>query len=329
MKIIYSRNLNKSLSKIATIVIPLCLGVFLIWYIYNSFTPEQLNETKTYFSNANYGFVLLSVLLSILSHLSRSYRWSFMLEPLGYRPKLMNSFMAISVGYLMNIFIPKSGEVSRGIILDKYEDVPFEKGFGTIISERVVDLIFLFGFTFIALILNFAELSEYLNQNISTKTFYILMTGSIGVTVFVVFFLKFSKSKTNLKIKKFILGLKDGMLSILIMRKKAAFILHTFIIWGLYLLSFYTALFALQETADISFGTIIITFVVGSFTFAFTNSGFGTYPAAIAGILALFGVSKTLGITFGWIVWASNITALIFFGCLSLLFLPLYNSSKK
>lgn len=321
--------MSKYLGNFLKIAIPLGLGIFLIWYIYTSFTPEQLVETKTYFSEANYGFVLLSVALSILSHLSRAYRWSFMLEPLGYRPKLANNFMAVSVAYLMNIFIPKSGEVSRGIILDKYENVPFEKGFGTIISERVVDLIFLLAFTIAALILKFDVLYEYISQSIPSSIIYVAIAGVIALGAMIVIFLKFSKSKTNLKLKNFVLGLKDGVLSIIKMKKKRAFLLHTFLIWGLYLLSFYTALFALPETSHIAFGTIMIAFVVGSFTFAFTNSGFGTYPAAIAGILAIFGVAKTVGVAFGWIVWISNISSLVFFGVLSLLLLPIYNRRSQ
>ncbi|RMA65783.1 lysylphosphatidylglycerol synthase transmembrane domain-containing protein [Ulvibacter antarcticus] len=320
--------MKKTLGKILQIALPLGLGVFLIWYIYNSFTPEQLAETKTYFSNANYGFVLLSVLLSVLSHFSRSYRWSFMLEPLGYTPKLANNFMAISVAYLMNIFIPKSGEVSRGIILDKYENIPFEKGFGTIISERVVDLIFLLAFTALALIIKFDVLSEHLSETIPVSAVYFIVIGFVVMAILIFVFLKFSKSNINIKLKTFILGLKDGVLSIVKMKKKGAFIFHTFLIWGLYLLSFYVALFALPETASISFGTIIITFVVGSFTFAFTNSGFGTYPAAIAGMLTVFGVAWPVGVAFGWIVWTSNIASILLFGCLSLFLLPIYNRKK-
>ncbi len=310
-------------------MLPLGLGVYLIWHIYNSFTPEQLSETKKYFSEANYSIVFLSVIFSVLSHVSRSYRWNFMLDSLGYHPKLANNFMAISVAYLMNIFIPKSGEVSRGIILDKYEGVPFEKGFGTIISERIVDLIFLLAFTIIALILKFDVLSKYLSENIPTSTVYILLVGMVTFSILMLLFLKYSKSKTNLKLRSFVFGLKEGILSILKMNKKGAFLFHTFIIWGLYLLSFYTALYALPATSHISFGTIIIAFVVGSFTFAFTNSGFGTYPAALAGILAMFGVTKTVGVAFGWIVWTSNIASLVFFGCLSLFLLPIYNREKK
>lgn len=320
--------MGRSLSKFLQIAIPLVLGVFLIWYIYQSFTPQQLEETKKYFAEANYGFVLLSVVFSLLSHISRAYRWSFMLEPLGYKTKLANNFMAVSVAYLMNVFIPKSGEVSRGIILDKYEDVPFQKGFGTIISERVVDLFFLLFFTILALTIKFDALYDYFVESIPASFLYVIVFGMILLTVSIPLYIKFSKSNINKKLKNFVIGLKEGIFSILKMRKKGAFLFHTFVIWGLYLLSFYTALNALPETANIPFGTIIITFVVGSFTFAFTNSGFGTYPAAVAGILTIFGVAKTVGIAFGWIVWVSNICSIVFFGVLSLVLLPFYNRKR-
>ena len=320
--------MSRSLSKFLQIALPLGLGIFLIWYIYQSFTPQQLEETKKYFTDANYGFVLLSMVLSVLSHISRSYRWNFMLEPLGYKTKLANNFMAISVAYLMNVFIPKSGEVSRGIILDKYEGVPFQKGFGTIISERVVDLVFLLFFTFLALAIKFDVLYNYMVESIPASILYIGIFGIILLGISIPLYIKFSKSNINKKLKNFIIGLKEGVFSIVKMKKKFPFLLHTCAIWGLYLLSFYAALYALPQTANISFGTIIITFVVGSFTFAFTNSGFGTYPAAIAGILTVFGITKTVGTAFGWIVWISNISSLVFFGVLSLVLLPIYNRKR-
>ncbi len=251
-----------------------------------------------------------------------------MLEPLGYKTKLANNFMAVSVAYLMNVFIPKSGEVSRGIILDKYEGIPFQKGFGTIISERVVDLIFLLFFTILALTIKFDALYDYVVESIPPSILYLFVFGIVLLSVSIPLYIKFSKSNINKKLKNFVIGLKEGVFSILRMSKKGAFLFHTFVIWGLYLLSFYTALHALPETANIPFGTIIITFVVGSFTFAFTNSGFGTYPAAVAGILTIFGVAKTVGIAFGWIVWISNMGSIVFFGVLSLVLLPIYNRKR-
>lgn len=305
------------------------LGVFLIWYIYHSFTPEQLAETKEHFSNANYFFIILAILLNLLSHISRAYRWNFMLEPLGYRPRLANNFMALSVGYLLNILIPRSGEVSRAALLHKYEKVPFQKGFGTIISERVVDLLFLAFFTSVALIIEFDALYDFALQNIPLSA--LLSLALIGLLIVIAIFLyfRFSKSGANNRIKSFLIGLKEGVLSILKMRQKGAFLFHTLVIWILYLLAFYSALHALPQTAVVPLGTVIITFVVGGFVISFTNSGFGSYPFAIAGILSIFGILKTVGIAFGWIVWISNISTTVIIGVLSMILLPFYNRNRS
>ncbi len=321
--------MNKSIIKFLKIAIPLGLGVFLIYYSYTRFTSQQLEEISFYFKKADYNIVALSVFLSLLSHLLRAYRWSFMLESLGYYPKILNNFMAVNVAYIMNIFIPKSGEVSRAVIINKYEDIPFDKAFGTIISERAIDVLILFGFTAIALLLQFDLLYAFLTDIIQPSKLYLVL-GLLCLLVITFFlFLKYSKSSFQQKLKQFYLGIKEGVFSILKMKKKKAFILYSFIIWGLYLLSFYTALHALEETSTISFAVIIITFVVGSFSFAFTNSGFGTYPFFIAGILSVFSIPETIGTAFGWIVWTSNIASIIFFGGLSLILLPFYNRNTK
>lgn len=318
---------HRSLIKLLQISLPLALGLFLIWYIYDSFTPEQLDETRNHFANAHYGFVILAVILNVLSHLTRAYRWKYLLLPLGYRPQLSNNFMALSVGYLLNAFIPRSGEVSRAALLDRYEQVPFQKGFGTIISERIVDLIFLAFFTTLALFFEFDVLYDYIIQNIPFQKLLIFIT--IGTLIVLGIFAYLLLSKTESRLKTFLSGLKDGVLSILRMKQKTAFILYSFLIWVLYVLGFYAAIFALPETATLSFGTVIIGFVVGGFVISFTNSGFGSYPFALAGILSVFGIAKTVGIAFGWIVWISNMVTTVLFGVLSLVLLPVYNNRRK
>ncbi len=224
--------MNRYLSRFLQISIPLGLGIFLIWYVYQSFTPTQLAETKQYFAQANYSFVALSVFLSVLSHISRAYRWNFMLEPLGYKTKLANNFMAISVAYLMNIFIPKSGEVSRAIILDKYEEVPFQKGFGTIISERVVDLFFLLVFTIIALTIKFDILYEFVIEKIPSYALYLILAGFIALAIIIPLYIKFSQSNINKKLKDFVTGLKEGVFSILKMRRKKSLHFSIFVDLG-------------------------------------------------------------------------------------------------
>jgi uncharacterized protein (TIRG00374 family) len=321
--------LNTSFSKFLKIGIPLGLGVFLIWYSYSRFSPEQLSEIVAHFKNANYGFILLGVLLSLLSHILRAYRWNYLLEPLGFQPKILNNFMAVNTAYIMNLFIPKSGEVTRAIVINKYENIPFDKAFGTIISERVVDVVVLFLVTLIALILKFDILYDFLFDLIPLNKLYYIAGVILIIGILFLAFMKYSKSNFKQKLINFFSGFKDGVLSIIRMKRKQAFLIQTIVIWGLYILSFYVSVFALEDTATISFGTIIITFVIGSFAFAFTNSGFGSYPFAIAAILLVFGIPETVGTAFGWIVWTSNIASIIFFGGLSFIMLPIYNRKIK
>lgn len=317
--------MNKTLSKALQIILPLALGIFLIWYTFTSFSEEQLKETKAFFSKATYGYVFLSVFISFLSHLVRAYRWNLLLEPMGYKPRIFNNFLALSVGYLFNIFIPRSGEVSRAIVLDKYEKVPFQKGFGTIISERVVDLILLLLFTGLALSLEYDKLFNYIKDYIPASLFTKILIAIAVIAISIPLYILFSKSKINQRIKKFVFGLKEGFFSILKMRRNAEFIILSLLIWILYVLSFYAAFLALPTTAAIPFGVVIISFVVGSFTLTLTHNGFGAYPVAMAAILYVFEVSKTVGIAIGWIVWTSNILSLLILGIFALSILPIYN----
>ena len=157
--------MNPKLKKILKTIIPLLLGIFLIWYSYNSATPAERAELIRNIKKADPFWVGFSLILGTLSHLSRAYRWKFMLEPLGYRPKFRNSFMAVMAGYLANLGIPRSGEFLRAATLKTYEDIPVEKGFGTIISERLADLIILLSIISLAVILQTDNVLTYFAEN--------------------------------------------------------------------------------------------------------------------------------------------------------------------
>ena len=133
--------MNLKIKKIVKVIIPLLFGGALVWYLFTIIPPETLLE---YFKNANYWWIALGLLFGILSHLSRAYRWKFMLEPLGYKPRFINSTLAVLIGYFVNLAIPRAGEVSRATVMTNYEDIPFEKGFGTIVAERIADLVMMF-----------------------------------------------------------------------------------------------------------------------------------------------------------------------------------------
>ena len=119
------------------------MGVFLIWYSISKLSPSDIQSIKISFKTANYWWVVVSLIFGAFSHLSRAYRWQFLLEPLGYKPRFANSIMAVLIAYLLNLFIPRSGEIARAASIKKYVNIPFEKAIGTIVAERVADVIML------------------------------------------------------------------------------------------------------------------------------------------------------------------------------------------
>ncbi len=317
--------MKQKLLKSLKIILPLALGVFLISYTYNKFSAAQLQQITSYFKNANYTYIFLSILFGVLSHISRAYRWNFMLEPLGYKPRLGNSIMAVFIGYLMNITIPRSGEVSRALIINRYDNIPFNKAFGTIITERAIDFFILLTIIATAFIVEFDTINNFIIQKTNPQKLLKLTIIILAVILIILIFIFKTRKTISKKIFTFLIGVKEGLFSVLKMKKKIPFIIHTLLIWVLYILMFSITIFALKETATMSFGTILTAFIVGSIAIVFTNSGFGTYPFLIAEILLLYNIPETAGTAFGWLVWTAQFLMIIFFGSLSFILLPLYN----
>ncbi|WP_225990342.1 MULTISPECIES: lysylphosphatidylglycerol synthase transmembrane domain-containing protein [Flavobacterium] len=311
-----------------SITLPLLLGVFLIIYSYNSFTPEQRTEMFRHFANADYSYVAISLFFALTSYISRAYRWRYTIEHMGYQSPFLVNFFAISIGYFLNLTIPRSGEVSRAVALKNYSGVPFDKGFGTIISERFVDLILLILCISVTLILQFDVLKEYVSQKIPLEE--LLVYGSVLIILFAgtILFYKYSRLQWVLKIKRKVSGLVEGSLSVFKMPNKWPFLLHSLYIWVAYVAMFYVSIYALPETAHISLGAVATSFVIGSLAITFSNGGFGVYPVVIGAILLLYDVPEAVGTAFGWIVWTSQIVFVIFLGGLSFLLLPLLYRKK-
>ena len=313
-------------------MLPIALGVFLIWYSLSKLTDSDIVSIKTSFRTANYWWVALSLFFGILSHLSRAYRWQFLLEPLGYKPRFANSIMAVLIAYLLNLAIPRSGEIARAASIKKYENIPFKKAFGTIVAERVADVVMLFGIIGIAFFLQTKLVSSYLFKDDGGTGIYIKISLLILLSIIGFFtfkFLKKSKNRFILKIVSFFNDLLDGIKSIYKMKKKWEFIFHTVFIWLMYVLMFYAVTFALPETTNLPFAAIIVGFVVGGLSMALTNGGLGTYPVFVASALILYNIDDNPARAFGWIMWTAQTIMVIVFGGLSFLLLPIYNKYQK
>jgi uncharacterized protein (TIRG00374 family) len=321
-KIIHLPDLN--VKKILKIALPRAFGGFLVWYSLSDISLEILG---VYFKEANYSWILLGLFFGVLSHLSRAYRWKFMLEPLGFKPKITNSILAVLVGYLVNLALPRAGEISRASVMFNYEKIPFEKGFGTIVAERIADLIMMLIIIVLTLFVQFDFIYELL-----TKNFNPIKIG-IGVPVLIIgfFIFRFLVNKATsgflLKIKTFVAGLIEGVTSIFKMKNKWAFIFHTFFIWAMYVAMFWSMVPAI-EGLEIPFGGILIGFIAGGFAIAATNGGIGLYPIAVAGALALFDIPTETATAFGWIMWTAQTAMIVVFGGLAFLLLPIYNKNK-
>ena len=264
-----------------------------------------------------------------ISYWSRAYRWKYALNHLGYHTKFYNNFFTVCVSYLVNLTDPRSGEISRAVLLKKYENVPFDKAFGTIVAERIVDLLIFFLFVLFGFISQFDTIYKFLlSENVSFQA--LILTAIIGFVLFVIFVLIwiYAEWEIILKLKKKLSGLIEGMTTVYKMKDRWKYIFHSFFIWFSYLAMFYVAIFALPETSEIGFDVVIMGFIFGSLAVGFTNGGLGAYPFSIALIFSLYGISKDVGTAFGWIAWASQTLLAILLGLISYVLLPVLNRNR-
>lgn len=321
--------MNEKLKKILKTLLPIALGVFLVWYSYYKTSPEDRTQILFYIKEADLFWVSISILLGILGHISRAVRWNFLLEPLGYKPKIINNIFIILMAYFANLGIPRTGEILRATALTTYEGVPFEKGFGTIVTERVIDVIMLLSLIGITLLLQTDIILGFLqDKGFNIKGLLLLMgAGLVGLVLFFLF-IKKSSHKIAIKIKGFLKGLMEGVFSIFKMKKKWAFVLHTLFIWGCYIGMLWVIKFTVPETIHLSLSQLMVAFVAGSFAMTATNGGIGLYPIAVSSALTIFGISAVSGDAFGWIMWIAQTLMIVVFGAISFLVLPLFNRSR-
>lgn len=311
-------------------LIPILIGIICIYYSLTTLNENDIEAIISSFNNAKYSWVIFGVILGALSHISRSYRWQYLLEPLGYKISFLNSVLAIFSGYLINYTIPRSGDIARGTIVYKYEKIPLDKAIGTIVAERAIDVLCIGFLIIIGLIINYELISEKLYEASSFIDFkLVLLTLVIGALIFL--YLIKTKNQTYsiiTKIQVFFKGLYEGFMIIFKLDNKWLFIFHSIFIWLMYVLMFYVTSLAVTELPELSFATMLISFILASLTIVFTPGGIGAYPLAVQLSLSWFGIGAVSSLSFGWIMWTSQTLMIIIFGGLSLIILPFVNDNK-
>lgn len=315
------------LKVILKILVPLSIGLFFIFLTVNATSNEERKLIYSYIKNADYRFLFLSVFFGVLSHLSRAYRWKFLLAPLGYKPRFINTVLSVLIAYIANLGIPRSGEILRATTLSSYEKIPFEKTFGTVIAERLVDMIILFSIILLVLSFHFELIWNLLKEKQASmiRLLYWFFGGLIPVIYVIRFLFKQERHPAIIKIKNFLKGLTEGILSLKKMPKKGVFVAHTLFIWIMYIAMFYVVKWAVPETSTLGLNALLPAFVIGGLAISTSNGGIGIYPFSVALMLATFGVSNESGLAFGWITWTAQTLMIIVFGSLSFFALPLVN----
>ncbi|MEO0573136.1 MAG: lysylphosphatidylglycerol synthase transmembrane domain-containing protein [Bacteroidota bacterium] len=321
--------MSRTLKKTLKIIVPFALGTALLFFLYNSTSPADRKNIVDNIVKANPFWISISLIIGILSHVSRAIRWNYLLRPLGYVPRVSNNFFMVMIAYLANLGVPRSGEFLRATALTTYEEVPFEKGFGTIVTERVIDVIMLLLVIMFALLLqtNFilTYLKDYgLNLVLSIS---VLFAGIIGLVVLLRLIGK-AKGGFLLKVKRFLDGMLQGVSSILKMKDKWPFIFHTLFIWTCYVGMFWAIKFAIPETAVLGVSKLLVAFVAGAFAMMVFPGGLGGYPIFVSAALTLFGISSNSGDAFGWIMWITQTLMIVILGAISFVLLPLLNRNR-
>lgn len=336
----------KQIKNILKYVVFLGLGILLVWLSLRSLTDEDIIRIKESLKTANYTYLALAILAGLFSHVVRAIRWNMLIQPLNHSPKLPNTIMAVIVGYLANIAVPRLGEVTRCGVLNKYEKVPIESGIGTVITERILDSLMLLSLFVFILIVQFDIFYSTFEKNIlnplSSKVggvtnliIIIAVAGFISMAVLYVFYVKFIKknkdnsSQEESKFKSIINRFMKGVISVKDVKNKPLFITLTIGIWMVYSLSTYFSYRVLAETAHLGFTESLALVVWTAFGYIIVQGGVGAVQIICMEVLFLYGVERSFGLTMGWISWLSQTAAIVVFGLLSLVILPIYNRDKK
>lgn len=336
--------LKKKISDIIKVVVFLGIGIFFIWYFLLKLEAKDKAEILNSFTHANYYFIVLSVGVALMSHIIRTLRWQMLLRAAGQNPGFMNTFLSLMIGYFANLAFPRLGEVTRCGLLDKYEKVPFTVSFGTVISERALDLVTFVILFFITLISQYQRVRNIVSQKVYTPLSekfewfgkgYILWAAILLLAICIVLIIIYHKKLIHFKPYALVVGVVKGfwigLKSIAKIKNPILFIIYTLGIWTCYFFMTWIVFFSLSEVAGIGPVPAFSVLVIGTIGIMVSPGGIGLYPGLVAGTLLAYFPDPAREIVFlslGWLLWGTQTVAIIIAGITALIILPIINSVK-
>ncbi len=335
---------NKTILKNLKYIASLTFAIGIIYFLFKNQDPTKLIEE---IQKVDGKWVFLSIMFGGLAYVIRGLRWIVLLDALGYQSTKINSIAAVSIGYFTNMFIPRAGEISRCTALNQVEKIPVDKLLGTILIERIIDFIFLFGLLFLTIILKFNAITAFygtlqLQKTNAQNNSLLLGVVVLAIVIICLYFLKkwLKGSKSYKIISSFVSGLKEGIESIKHIKRKSVFWFHTFSIWIMYFLMTYICFFCMTETSHLTAGDGLFLLVLGGIGMVIpTPGGVGSYHAIVMIGLSVLGIGTIhLGeegdptnpaLIFPTIVHIAQTLVAIIMGSISLLILFLSKKNAK
>ena len=312
------------------------ISVFLFWLVYRDQNWNDL--LKVLEEDVNYTWIGVACVMGIASHVSRALRWQLLTESMGYNIRFWNSFMGVMIGYFANLAIPRMGEFTRCGVVSKYEKVPFSNLLGTVVTERVIDMMILLLLTLMVVITQFKQVGIFLDSNpeIKEKLFHLFQSAwvivvLVGVLIGSMLFWKyFLKHRLEGRIRSFFHGLKEGLLTVKDVRHKWLFVFYSLFIWLMYFLMFYVCFFCFGFTSHLGILVGLTVFVLGSYGMvAPVQGGIGAWHFMVIAALMIYlphvpGI-ESMAKAFALLTHSSMTLLYIVVGVICVITLPLYN----
>jgi len=307
------------------IIIALVGGVFL----YLVFGKMDWTDLKSKFLSVNYYWIGLGLIISLLSHYLRAYRATLLYEPLGYKVSAKNSFYAVIIGYAMNYLIPRAGEVSRCASLFKTDAMPVNKSLGTVVTERIFDMIILLFLLLFIFLGNISVITDYLQKNVfhegsgskEVLSYTYILIGAIIFGLIMLWYLRKSLMKIPAfsKVMNLLKGFNEGLGSIRYVKGPVFFVILSLSIWVCYILMMYFCLFSMEATSHLSFFDTLVVFAIGTIGVVIPApaAGAGTYHFAVMQSLLIFGVPEADGVAYATVVHGAQLVLLVILGAIS------------
>ncbi|HEY1114773.1 MAG TPA: lysylphosphatidylglycerol synthase transmembrane domain-containing protein [Chitinophagaceae bacterium] len=319
--------MKKSFLTILQYLFFLGLGILFVWLTVRGIGKDDWQHIKLSLQNARHWVIFPVLLFLLLSHYLRALRWKILMEPLGYTPSTFNTFAVVMIGYLVNSGVPRLGEVVKCTLLSKYENLRADRLVGTIVVERIVDLVSLMVVFLLTLIFQWNIVGDFTLELFgsffldkagnASNTRILIFLGGIFLFFGLFYFLlkRFGHIDMVAKVKKVVFGILHGLNSIRLIKQKGLFLFHSIAIWGLYLLSTTAGIYALRETDHLGLAGGLTTLAIGSVGMIITPGGIGAYPLLVAKLIELYGLDfDTTGTALGWLLWSAQTLIILLAG---------------